>query len=260
MRSSVIFLITFKSVKAILYCYEVSDINSWRRVVEVFQNRIYIFSKKEHCGIVRKKVGLLSVEIRFYKGEMKRFAGCFPLSPTSRLVEAKISRPITCRVNKRLEWKQNSLGLLPSYRTTNKRSAIRSQFHTVLVSFPARFSYAYESYAIWSIPSGIPGKLFCRVMQTNLVLKLLWKYSISIVMTMTIERWYTITQPVRYKGVYKSRNVLLQLISLLAFSIIILIPELFTIRLGRRDSRKVCIVNTFGEQHNNFQGLRHFHK
>ena len=97
---------------------------------------------------------------------------------------------------------------------------------------------------IWPIPSGISGELFCRVMQTNLRLKLLWKYSISIVMAMTIERWYAITRPVRYKEVYKSHNVLLQLISLLAFSIIILIPELFTIHLGRRDSRKVCIVNT----------------
>ena len=95
----------------------------------------------------------------------------------------------------------------------------------------------------WPIPSGIQGEFFCRFIQHNFLAKLLWKYSILVVLAMTVERWYAITHPVMYELVYKRRNVFLQLISMLVFSLLMLLPQLFQVHVGTQGTQQICIIN-----------------
>ena len=96
---------------------------------------------------------------------------------------------------------------------------------------------------LWPIPSGIKGDIFCRFTQQNFFTRLLWKYSILVVLAMTVERWYAITHPVIYKVVYKGYNVFLQLISTLVFSLLILLPALFQVHVGTQGTQQICIIN-----------------
>ena len=96
---------------------------------------------------------------------------------------------------------------------------------------------------LWPIPSGIKGDIFSRFNQQNFFTRLLWKYSILVVLAMTVERWYAITYPVIYKVVYKGCNVFLQLISTLVFSLLILLPALFQVHVGTQGTQQICIIN-----------------
>ena len=49
----------------------------------------------------------------------------------------------------------------------------------------------------YTVPSGIAGHLFCRIIVSTFVVFMCGKFSIGLVTCMAIERWFAIARPTR---------------------------------------------------------------
>ena len=70
-------------------------------------------------------------------------------------------------------------------------------------------------------------RAFCFLIQRNFFVWLLAKVSISIVMCMTVERWYALARPSRYKILFTPRKMMFYVATLSSIVLIATIPALF---------------------------------
>lgn len=99
---------------------------------------------------------------------------------------------------------------------------------------------------VMPIPSGVRGEVFCRLIQNNLFVWLLTKVSVSLVMTMAIERWYAIALPHKYRTIFKPANVSKCICLILVSNIAAILPQSFKIHLVMKGSGMTCIYNSLG--------------
>ena len=96
------------------------------------------------------------------------------------------------------------------------------------------------------IPSGAGGEIFCRLVQNNFFVWFLAKVSVSIVMTMAIERWYAIARPHQYRETFKRKSVLKHVALIFVFNFVVISPQLFKIHLETKGNSMRCIYNSLG--------------
>lgn len=93
------------------------------------------------------------------------------------------------------------------------------------------------------IPSGVKGEFFCRFLQRNFFIWALANFSVAVVVTMALERWYAIARPAKYQLLMRKRNTVKYVLALLVFSITINIPQLFETHLEVKGLTTVCVAN-----------------
>ena len=97
------------------------------------------------------------------------------------------------------------------------------------------------------VPSGTNGRVFCIFLQKNLFVWYLAKCSIAIVMCMSIERWYALAHPHKYKYVFTAKKVAIYATFITMETFAVFFPTFYLTYVKTEGSKNICVSKTIFE-------------